>query len=551
MSLYGEEDQEYDARIVGRDPLSDSALIELTEKPNHTLPEAKFGDSSQMQPGDWVPAIGNPFGLEHTVSVGVISGLERPFDVAQRPARPQVLQTDAAINPGNSGGPLLNIRGEVIGMNTAIITDGARAGTSASASRSRATRCATCCPSCARGKITRGRIGVERRRDSARRGGRAGPQEPRRRARRRRIARRCRGQGRHGTGRRRSSRSTASRSRNSNELVNMVTATRPSTSVSVRVVRDGREQTLTLVVDELDLEAEGNQARSGGADRDADASPDRQTSTGFGLTLDRVTPDVARRLRLGETRGALITEVEPQSPAARAGHGARRRDPAGRPHAGDVGGRGPARARPHPVEGHRVPAHPPRGAARPRTGNVRARHRASSGLLEREVKLPFDTLEQARAAVTAAGAVLLAPRRLQDDTLYDTPDATLRAQRAVLRVRRDGGRCVLTFKGPTEAGPMKVRPEHETAVDDGAAPGPSPWMACGYRVWFRYRKLPRGVRGPGVVIAIDDTPVGTYVEIEGEEAGILAMTQALGRTPSQFLLDSYRSLFTQYGAARG
>ncbi len=128
VSLYGEDDdQEYDAKVVGRDPLTDSALIELTEKPDHTLPEAKFGDSSQMQPGDWVMAIGNPFGLAHTVSVGVISALERPFTVAEGRSA-QVLQTDAAINPGNSGGPLLNLRGEVIGINTAIYTDAQTAG---------------------------------------------------------------------------------------------------------------------------------------------------------------------------------------------------------------------------------------------------------------------------------------------------------------------------------------------------------------------------------------------------------------------------------------
>ncbi len=128
MSLYGEDDdQEYEARVVGRDPLTDSALIELTEKPNHTLPEVKFGDSAQIQPGDWVMAIGNPFGLAHTVSVGVISALERPFPVAEGRSA-QVLQTDAAINPGNSGGPLLNIRGEVIGINTAIYTRRAAGG---------------------------------------------------------------------------------------------------------------------------------------------------------------------------------------------------------------------------------------------------------------------------------------------------------------------------------------------------------------------------------------------------------------------------------------
>src|SRR5207344_581063 len=97
VSLYGEdEDQEYEARVVGRDPLTDSALIELTEKPNHVLPEIKFGDSSQMQPGDWVMAIGNPFNLAHTVSVGVISALERPFPTTEGRST-QVLQTDAAI----------------------------------------------------------------------------------------------------------------------------------------------------------------------------------------------------------------------------------------------------------------------------------------------------------------------------------------------------------------------------------------------------------------------------------------------------------------------
>ena len=87
----------------------------------------KFGDSSQMQPGDWVMAIGNPFGLAHTVSVGVISATARSFPIAEQRFA-DVLQTDAAINPGNSGGPLLNARGEVVGINTAIYTDSRQAG---------------------------------------------------------------------------------------------------------------------------------------------------------------------------------------------------------------------------------------------------------------------------------------------------------------------------------------------------------------------------------------------------------------------------------------
>src|SRR5262249_50190710 len=112
----------YPAKIVGRDPLTDSALIQLTEMPSRPLAEVKLGDSDQMQPGDWVMAIGKPLRLGHSVSVGVISALGRPFgDLPQR--EQPMLQTDAAINPGNSGGPLLNVRGEVVGMNTAIYTD--------------------------------------------------------------------------------------------------------------------------------------------------------------------------------------------------------------------------------------------------------------------------------------------------------------------------------------------------------------------------------------------------------------------------------------------
>jgi len=118
--------EEYSAKVVGHDALTDSALIQLTELPSTPLQEAKFGDSSQMQQGDWVMAIGNPFNLGHTVTVGVISALDRPFGGTATRQQPMI-QTDAAINPGNSGGPLLNVRGEVIGMNTAIYTDAQRA----------------------------------------------------------------------------------------------------------------------------------------------------------------------------------------------------------------------------------------------------------------------------------------------------------------------------------------------------------------------------------------------------------------------------------------
>jgi serine protease Do len=107
----------FDGEVVGRDPLTDVAMVKLKGRFD-PLPSVKLGDSSALRPGDWVVAIGNPFGLGQSVSAGIISALDRQIHAS---AFDQFLQTDAAINPGNSGGPLFNLRGEVIGINTAII----------------------------------------------------------------------------------------------------------------------------------------------------------------------------------------------------------------------------------------------------------------------------------------------------------------------------------------------------------------------------------------------------------------------------------------------
>lgn len=105
-----------DAEILGRDPLTDLALIRVKGK-HDRLPSAALGDSSHLRVGDWVLAIGNPFALAHSVTLGIISAKDR--DIAAGPYD-QFLQTDAAINPGNSGGPLFNLKGEIVGINTAI-----------------------------------------------------------------------------------------------------------------------------------------------------------------------------------------------------------------------------------------------------------------------------------------------------------------------------------------------------------------------------------------------------------------------------------------------
>ena len=113
------DEHEFDAKIVGRDPNTDLALLKIESGEN--LPTIKLGDSDALKVGQWVVAIGSPFGLEHTVTAGIVSAKGRvigsgPYD--------DFIQTDASINPGNSGGPLLNLNGEVIGINTAIVASG-------------------------------------------------------------------------------------------------------------------------------------------------------------------------------------------------------------------------------------------------------------------------------------------------------------------------------------------------------------------------------------------------------------------------------------------
>src|SRR5919106_3648927 len=107
----------FDGKVLGRDQKTDIAIVKIDA--GHDLPAATIGDSDQLQVGEWVIAIGNPFGLDHTVTSGIVSAKGRqigagPYD--------SFIQTDASINPGNSGGPLLNMRGEVVGINTAIFS---------------------------------------------------------------------------------------------------------------------------------------------------------------------------------------------------------------------------------------------------------------------------------------------------------------------------------------------------------------------------------------------------------------------------------------------
>jgi adenylate cyclase, class 2 len=173
-----------------------------------------------------------------------------------------------------------------------------------------------------------------------------------------------------------------------------------------------------------------------------------------------------------------------------------------------------------------------------------------NGPIEREIKLRFENSDEARAAVGRTGATPLRGRRLQEDVLLDTDDEVLRRQRCVLRVRNEGHRNLLTFKGPSIPGPVKIREELETMVGD-ADTILHVFERLGYHIWFRYQKYREEYAFEDVVVAVDETPIGTFVEIEGTEPGIATMANALGRGPADYILDSYHRLFLAHREATG
>ena len=319
VSLYGAgRAEEYEAKVVGRDPLTDSALIQMTELPKAPLQEARFGDSDQLQAGDWVMAIGNPFNLHHTISVGVISALGR--GVGGYAGREQdMLQTDAAINPGNSGGPLLNIRGEVVGINTAIYTDQRSANIGIGFAMPINT-IRELLPQLRAGKVIRGRIGVQVQRDDL-------------------NERAAKSLGLPGTsgavissvneggpadkaGLRPGDVITEYNGKpvkDSDDLVRMVVNTKPGTTVPLKVFRSKQARSLNVTVEELNIDEE--MGVRGGRSED-EGEPQERLETGLGLELSPLTPELARRLRVPDGEGgAVVTRVQRNSVAAQAGIG--------------------------------------------------------------------------------------------------------------------------------------------------------------------------------------------------------------------------------------
>jgi serine protease Do len=294
-----------EAEVLGTDPLTDVALIKLKSPPAN-LPFVKLGDSDAIRVGDWVVAIGNPFGLASSVSTGILSAKAREIGATQYD---DFLQTDAAINPGNSGGPLFNLRGEVIGMNTAIVSGGAGIGFAVPSNLAKAI-----IPQLEKsGKVTRGYIGVKLQNLTPELAKALNvPQSSG--ALINEVTKNSPGD-KAGLkaddvvvsldGKKVDSSSALSRN---------VALRAPNATVTLGVVRGGKAQdvkvTLTSRPGDVDRIGDARGPRPGNSKSQRDES-NRQR---IGLTLQSIDPRTAEANGL-PTKGAVITEVQPGSPA--------------------------------------------------------------------------------------------------------------------------------------------------------------------------------------------------------------------------------------------
>ena len=285
------------AKVVGLDKKTDLAVLQL-EGNAKPFPFVALGNSDEAQVGDWVIAVGSPFGLQATVTSGIISAKARqigagPYD--------EFIQTDAAINPGNSGGPLLNMRGEVVGINTAIVRGGSGIGFAIPSNLAKrvASELRTS------GKVTRGWLGVSLQpltsdlatsfgvkdakgalvsdvsadSPAARAGMKSGD-----------VVLEFNGK----------------KVEDPSALARAVGVAKPGETAKLTVWRDRQQQTIEIKLGELPGER-------------AVASADGAGKSGLGLTVQPVTPEVARQLDLKNPSGVVVTRVEPSGPAAEAG----------------------------------------------------------------------------------------------------------------------------------------------------------------------------------------------------------------------------------------
>ncbi|TWJ19567.1 DegQ family serine endoprotease [Geobacter argillaceus] len=290
-----DDNREFKAEIKGLDEKLDLALLKIDAKGD--LPAARLGDSDAIQVGEWVMAIGNPFGLAETVTAGIVSAKGRvigsgPYD--------DFIQTDASINPGNSGGPLFNAMGEVIGINTAIVAGGQGIGFAIPVNMAK-----SIIPQLRdKGKVTRGWLGVSIQPVtadlaqsfglSAEKGALVAdvlPESPAEKA-----------------GIRAGDIITEFDGRQineMNELPRLVAATTVGKKATVKILRDGKAEEIAITIDKL---KDGEEGEKVGAATDK-----------LGITVQALTKELAARFRSKETSGVVVTDLSADSVAQEAG----------------------------------------------------------------------------------------------------------------------------------------------------------------------------------------------------------------------------------------
>ena len=292
------DDSEYDAQIVGRDPVTDIALIKVEAKGN--LPTVPMGSSDNLKVGEWVAAIGSPFGLEHTVTAGIVSAKGRvigsgPYD--------DFIQTDASINPGNSGGPLINMRGEIVGINTMIIAGGNGIGFAIPIDQAKdiIAQLKT------GGEVTRGWLGVTIQDLKGNLAEYYGVQDKSGVL----VASVVPGDPADRAGIQPNDIITevgGKKVTTSRDLTNLAAKLGVGDTARVTVLRDGRPKVLKVKIGKRPLTMAA-----------ASENQQKEKEGEYGFEVTELTPEVAQRYNLKETAGVIVVNVDPNSKAQEAG----------------------------------------------------------------------------------------------------------------------------------------------------------------------------------------------------------------------------------------
>jgi serine protease Do len=288
---------EYEAEIKGRDKKTDIALIKIKSK--RDFPFIKLGDSDKLRVGDWVLAVGNPFGLENTVTAGIVSAKGRiigagPYD--------DFIQTDASINPGNSGGALIDMEGRLVGINTAIVAQGQGIGFAIPINLAKSVMKQLR----EKGRVVRGWLGVYIQPVTKELAEKFKLKEDHGAL----VADVIKGSPAEKAGLKRGDvivEFNGKPVKDTHDLPRMVAATPVGEKAKLELIREGEKKKLSVTIGELKEEqmAAGQSGETGEVD--------------LGMGLQELTPELAKQLGIAEAKGLVITGVEPNSPAAEAG----------------------------------------------------------------------------------------------------------------------------------------------------------------------------------------------------------------------------------------